>query len=119
MPRNSKRPSKAGQPATSNAESEEADWYASPEGQRATEREFRRAVREGMVKVYPRGQKIRRTDPKALHGLLERARANMTKAISIRIPLGDLEAAKRIAERRGTGYQAVLKEIIHKGLAAE
>jgi hypothetical protein len=33
------------------SEAEEADWHASPEGQRATEREFRKAIREGKVIV--------------------------------------------------------------------
>ena len=39
-----------------------------------------------------------------------------TKAISIRIPVDDLERAQTIARQKGIGYQTVLKEAIRKGL---
>jgi predicted DNA binding CopG/RHH family protein len=39
-----------------------------------------------------------------------------TKAISIRIPLDDLQRAQAIAEQKGVGYQTVLKDVIRKGL---
>lgn len=37
-----------------------------------------------------------------------------TKAISIRLPLEDLEQAQAIAKQKGIGYQTVLKEAIRK-----
>lgn len=94
----------------------EADWWASPEGKRYTQREFERALREDAVDVNPRGLKVRRTDPKVISELLERAKQRATRPISLRLSLADIEQAKRIAARRGIGYQTVLKEAIRKGL---
>ena len=39
-----------------------------------------------------------------------------TRAISIRIPVNDLERAQAIAKRKRIGYQTVLKDAIRKGL---
>jgi predicted DNA binding CopG/RHH family protein len=39
-----------------------------------------------------------------------------TRAISIRIPVHDLEQAQAIARQKGVGYQTVLKEAIREGL---
>jgi predicted DNA binding CopG/RHH family protein len=39
-----------------------------------------------------------------------------TKAISIRIPIEDIERARAIAKKQGIGYQLVLKDAIRKGL---
>lgn len=39
-----------------------------------------------------------------------------TKAISIRVPVDDLERAQAIAREKGIGYQTVLKEAIREGL---
>ncbi len=47
---------------------------------------------------------------------MEQAKENATRAISLRIPIADLERAKRIAEKNGVGYQAVLKRAIRDGL---
>lgn len=116
MPRNSKRTTKHARVPQLASEGEEAAWYATPEGQRVTEREFRRAIRQGEVEVCRDGEKIRRTDVAKLRLLLEQARANITTPVSIRLPVGDLEAAKRVAEKRGIGYQTLLKELIHNGL---
>ena len=95
---------------------EEADWYATPEGRRRTQREFERAMKDGTLMVNPKGLNIPRTDPNVLAELLARAKENATQAISLRVPLADIEAAKRIAARRGIGYQTVLKQAIRKGL---
>ena len=56
------------------------------------------------------------TDTKLLAELVERAKARATKAISIRLPVVDLERAQQIAAKEGTGYQTVLKRAIHAGL---
>ena len=95
---------------------DEADWYATPEGRRQTQREFERAMKDGTLVVNPKGLNIPRTDPKVLAELLARAKENATQAISLRVPLADIEAAKRIAARRGIGYQTVLKQAIRNGL---
>jgi len=39
-----------------------------------------------------------------------------TKAISIRLPVADLERAQQIAAKEGIGYQIVLKRAIQAGL---
>ena len=94
---------------------EEADWYATPAGRRETEREFARALRKGTLS-HSEGLRIKKTDPKILEELMERAKQSATQAISIRIPVADLERAKRIAEKTGAGYQTVLKQAIREGL---
>ena len=48
--------------------------------------------------------------------LLEQAKANATRPVSIRLSVSDIELAKNIASKRGTGYQTVLKEAIRYGL---
>src|SRR5713101_3440870 len=93
------------------SDAEEADWYATPEGRRQTEREFARAVRAGTLSRSA-GLKAAKTDPKVLERLLEQAKENATRAISIRVPIADLERAKQIAETAGVGYQTVLKKAI-------
>lgn len=87
--------------------------------QRVSASEGLRAVKEsgGKLVRFKKGLTVQRTDQAVLEQLLSDARASMSKAVSIRIPAGDLEAAKRVAQKRGIGYQTVLKEIIHKGLA--
>lgn len=96
-------------------EAQEADWYATPEGRRQTKREFEKALRDGTVRYSP-GEKVRRTDSAILQELMEQAKAKATRLIALRIPIVDLERAQTIAEQRGVGYQAVLKEAIRHGL---
>ncbi|MCL6547187.1 MAG: hypothetical protein K6T61_18410 [Bryobacteraceae bacterium] len=106
-------------PRKSKAELEsvgaEAAWYATPEGRRQTQREFERALKEGTLLRSP-GSPVPQTDAKVLAELLERAKAKATKAISIRLPIADLERAQRIAAKEGIGYQTVLKRAIRTGL---
>lgn len=97
------------------SEAAEVDWYATPEGRRQTEREFERALRAGAVLRTERG-KVAKSDPKLLATLIERARERTTRAISIRVPVADLDRAHQIAERTGVGYQSVLKQAIRNGL---
>ena len=47
---------------------------------------------------------------------MEQAKRNATRAISIRVPIADLEQAQQIAEKTGVGYQTVLKQAIREGL---
>src|SRR5438132_8909002 len=99
----------------SRSKTEEADWYASPEGRRQTQREFERALKAGTLARSP-GLRIPRTNPDVLKKLLEQAKANATRPVSIRLSVADIELAKDIASKRGTGYQTVLKEAIRYGL---
>jgi hypothetical protein len=97
------------------SEADEANWYATPQGRRQTQREFARALRTGTLIRSP-GSKIAKTGPKRLQEIMEQAKQNATRSISIRIPIADLEEAQRIAEKTGIGYQSVLKQAIRKGL---
>src|SRR5579862_8657646 len=90
------------------SDAEEANWYATPEGRRRTQREFVRALRAGTLSPSS-GLKVPKTDLKALEQLMEQAKESATRAISIRIPIADLERAERIAGETGVGYQTVLK----------
>lgn len=107
MPRKSIEPRK---PKT-----EDVDWYATAEGRRETQREFTRALREGKI-VRSRSAKIAKTDAKTIEQLMQQAKENATRAISLRIPIADLERAKQIAAKTGVGYQLVLKDAIRHGL---
>lgn len=94
---------------------EEAGWYATPQGRRQTQREFARALKDGKV-IRSTGSKVLKTDPRVLHQLMEQAKQNATRAISIRVPIADLEQAQQIAKKTGVGYQTVLKQAIREGL---
>jgi hypothetical protein len=91
------------------------NWYASPEGRRQTQREFERALKDGTL-IHSSGLRTPRTDPGVLKTLLARAKSNATRPVSIRLSIADIEFAKDIASKRGTGYQTVLKEAIRVGL---
>jgi len=97
------------------SQAEEADWYASPEGRRQTQREFERALKDGTL-VRSSGSRIPRTDPEVLEKLLEQAKERATRPVSLRLSIADVELARNIASKRGTGYQTVLKEAIRIGL---
>jgi predicted DNA binding CopG/RHH family protein len=97
------------------SDAEEADWYATTQGRRQTRREFTHALKDGNL-VRAAGSKILKTDPNVLLQLMEQAKRNATRAISIRVPIADLEQAQRIAKKTGVGYQTVLKQAIRKGL---
>jgi predicted DNA binding CopG/RHH family protein len=108
-------PRKSTRTRESSAKPEEIDWYASPEGRRQTEREFERALKQGTL-VHSAGSHISRTDPDVLKSLLEQAKENATRPVSLRLSIADIELAKDIASKRGLGYQTVLKEAIRHGL---
>lgn len=97
------------------SEEQEAAWYATAEGRRQTQREFERAVASGKV-IRSEGSTIPPTDLSLLAELVEKAKANATKPVSIRLPIADLERAREIAAKEGIGYQTVLKRAIRAGL---
>jgi hypothetical protein len=88
---------------------------SSREGRRQTRREFARALKDGTV-IRTAGWKIAKTDPKVLEQLMEQDKQKATRAISLRVPIADLEQAQRIAAATVEGYQAVLKQAIRAGL---
>lgn len=53
----------------------------------------------------------------ARYGKMAPARIiEVTKPLTIRIPIADIERARRIADKQGVGYQTVLKKAIRDGL---
>ena len=42
-----------------------------------------------------------------------------TKPVTIRMPVADVEAARKIAERRGVHYQTYIKGLLHQALERE
>jgi predicted DNA binding CopG/RHH family protein len=54
----------------------------------------------------------------ALPPALARATA-AARNITIRLPLDDLEKARRLAERRGLRYQTYVKMLLHQALEAD
>ena len=109
-------PRKSTKTPNSKSEAEEADWYATPAGRKHTEREFRKALKNGTLYANPRGLNISRTDLKVLEELVARAKEKATQAISLRVPIADIETAKAVALKRGVGYQTILKQAIHDSL---
>lgn len=97
------------------SDAEEAAWYATPEGHRQTHREFAHALRAGTL-IRSAGLKVTKTDPRVLAQIMQQAKESATRAISLRVPIADLERARRIAEETGVGYQTVLKQAIRHGL---
>ena len=73
-------------------------------------------ARSGKAVILKKGADIEITDPAILRDLMNRAKAKRTQAVSLRILVSDIEAAKKIGTQTGLGYQTVLKEIISRGL---
>ena len=87
------------------SEGEEADWWASPAGrayvkQRSAEAQSKGAKTSGSCLVAKLGKKS-------------------SIQIAIRLPGADLEQARKIADRKGIGYQTLLKMLVREGLARE
>src|ERR1043166_2376937 len=97
------------------SEAEEADWYTTPKGRQQTQHEFARALKSGSLSRSP-GVTATKTSRIRLEQLMEQAKQNATRAISIRVPIADLERAQKIAAKIGVGYEVVLKRAIREGL---
>ncbi len=74
------------------------------------------ANRTGKAIYYENGLDIKPTDPAVLQELMRSVKAKKTQAVSLRIPISEIEAAKKLAAKMGLGYQTLLKEIISKAL---
>lgn len=87
-------------------ESQEADWWAS---------------REGRDYLIERSEEARRNGIKFTGSPLVAAlnKKKSSVQIAIRIPENDLDRARKIATRKGIGYQTLLKMLVHEGLERE
>ncbi len=52
-------------------------------------------------------------------GLVTKLSNKRSTQIAIRLPGTDLARARKIADRKGIGYQTLLKMLVHEGLARE
>jgi predicted DNA binding CopG/RHH family protein len=84
-------------------EAEEARWWASAEGRK-----------------FLKSQSVSQTAPQQKGSALvsELSRASSVQ-IALRLPAPDLAKAREIADRKGIGYQTLLKMIVHEGLRRE
>lgn len=87
------------------SESEEADWWASPDGRAFVKRKSAEAQTKRI-----------KTGGSRLVAMLTKKRSVQ---IAIRLPEADLSHARRIAERKGIGYQTLLKMLVREGLLRE
>ncbi len=95
---------KTGMPKFKN-ESEEADWWASPAGRNYVKHKSKAAQARGL---QPAGS--------SLAAALNRKKSTQ---IAIRLAQADIEEARKIADRKGIGYQTLLKMLVHEGLQRE
>jgi predicted DNA binding CopG/RHH family protein len=81
-------------------QSEEADWWASRAG-----RDY--------VKRKSSGLKATGSN------LVAKLNKKSSIQIAIRLPEADIAQARKLAERKGLGYQTLLKMLVHEGLERE
>lgn len=82
------------------SESEEADWWASPAGRAYVKQRTAGTKSEGSPLVTMMNRKS-------------------SVQIALRLPEADLAKARTIANRKGIGYQTLLKMLVHEGLGRE
>lgn len=87
------------------SESEEADWWASPAGRAYLKQKSAEAQAAG---IKPTGSSIVASQNK-----------KRSIQIAIRLPESDLAKARALAERKGVGYQTLLKMFVREGLIRE
>lgn len=83
-------------------ESEEADWWASPAG--------RAYVKQKSADAQSKRTKIRGSS------LVAALNKKGSVQIAIRLPVADLAQARKVADRKGIGYQTLLKMLVREGL---
>ena len=86
-------------------ESEEADWWSSRVGQ-------------DYVKLRSADTKSKATKPAGSSMVVAIVKKNSIQ-IAIRLPEVDLHRARKIATRKGIGYQTLIKMLVHEGLQRE
>ena len=85
-------------------EDEEADWWASSAGR---------------VYVKQKSAEAKLKGPKAAGSTLVAKLQKTSVQIAIRLPAADIKQAREIANRKGIGYQTLLKIFVHEGLQRE
>ena len=95
----------AGAEAKFKKESEEADWWASPAGRAYVKRKSAEA-------------QLKRTKV-AGSRLVAKLPRRPSVQIALRLPEADIAQAREIADRKGIGYQTLLKMLVREGLLRE
>jgi len=98
-------PGKRAEMLSFKSQSEEADWWASAAGRNYVKRKSKAALAQG---IKPSGS-----------SLVTRVNAQKSHQIAIRLAEADIEQARKLAGRKGIGYQTLLKMIVHEGLERE
>ena len=86
-------------------ESEEADWWSSRAGRAFVKKNSAASAAE---------QKRPKGSP-----LVSSLNKSSSVQIALRLPETDLAVARKIATRKGIGYQTLLKMLVHEGLERE
>jgi len=97
--------------ADTRDESEEARWFE--KNQDRILELFERAAKEGALRVG--GRSIGITISKRTAALVKPP----SQKVMLRIPAEDLERARRMAARKGLGYQTYVKMLLREGLDRE
>ena len=84
-------------------EAEEAGWWY--KNRKRLDKNLTRAARTGELKVLDRKTLMNRI-----------ARSKASRMISIRLPEGDIDLARRQAAKEGLPYQTFIKSLLHKAL---
>lgn len=86
-------------------EAEEADWWASPAGRAYVKRKSAAARSKGTSATGS--------------SLVVKLNKRASVQIAIRLPEADIKQAREIVDRKGIGYQTLLKMFVHEGLQRE
>jgi predicted DNA binding CopG/RHH family protein len=87
------------------SESAEADWWASSVG--------RDYVKQKSAEVEVKWIEVKGSR------LVAKLNKKSSVQIAMRLPEADIARARKIAERKGIGYQTLLKMLVHEGLLRE
>ena len=94
--------------ARTKTEAEEAAWFE--QNQDRLMKLFEQAAKEGALRV---GGKSIGISISRQTGLLARPQS---KKVMLRMPIDDLDRARRLAATKGMGYQTYIKMIVREGL---
>jgi hypothetical protein len=94
--------------AAASTEAQEARWFE--QNQDRILRLFEQAAEEGALRIG--GKTIGITISKRTEALVKPP----TQKVMLRIPADDLQRARRLASRKGLGYQTYMKMLLHESL---
>lgn len=87
------------------SEGEEADWWASRAG--------RAYLKQKSAEAHSKGTTAKGSS------VVAKLNQRSSIQIALRLPEADLAQARKIADRKGLGYQTLLKMLVHEGLRRE